>query len=149
VLDVRELRILILLLMEQQPRHGYDIIREIESKTGGAYSPSPGIIYPTLNLLEDQGEIGTSSSPTPKRLFVITEVGREALNRHRGEAESILERLISLKKEAEQLDYGPVGRAVGNLHAVIKRRFTGADEKQVLFDAADLIDEVARKIERL
>lgn len=149
MIDVKELRVLILFLMEQQPRHGYDIIREIESKTGGAYAPSPGIVYPTLNLLEDQGEIETNSSGGPRRLFVITEPGREALNNHRGDAEAILERLTSLRTEGEPTDYGPVGRAVGNLHAVIKRRFTGAEEKQMLFDAADLIDEVARKIERL
>jgi DNA-binding PadR family transcriptional regulator len=149
MLDVKELRILILFLMEQQPRHGYDIIREIESRTGGAYAPSPGIVYPTLSLLEDQGEISTNPSEGPRRLFVITEAGHEALRNHRGDPEKIFERLSSLNNEAEPTDYGPVGRAVGNLHAVIKRRFTGADDKQLLFDAADLIDEVSRKIERL
>jgi DNA-binding PadR family transcriptional regulator len=149
MLDVKELRILILFLMEQQPRHGYDIIREIESRTGGAYAPSPGIVYPTLSLLEDQGEISTNASEGPRRLFVITAVGHEALRNHRGDPEKIFERLSSLNNEAEPTDYGPVGRAVGNLHAVIKRRFTGADDKQLLFDAADLIDEVSRKIERL
>ena len=149
MLDVKELRILILFLMEQQPRHGYDIIREIESRTGGAYAHSPGIVYPTLSLLEDQGEISTNASDGPRRLFVITAAGHEALKHHRGDAETIVERLSSVRGEVEPTDYGAVGRAVGNLHAVIKSRFTGADEKQMLFDAADLIDEVSRKIERL
>jgi DNA-binding PadR family transcriptional regulator len=149
MLDVKELRILILFLMEQQPRHGYDIIRELESRTGGAYAPSPGIVYPTLSLLEDQGEISTNASAGPRRLFIITDIGQEALAHHRGDAEAILERLSSVRNEGENTDYGPVGRAVGNLHAVIKRRFTGGEEKQLLFEAADLIDEVARKIERL
>ena len=48
-----QLRLVMLLLMEAEPRHGYDIIREIETRTGGAYAPSPGIVYPTLTLLED------------------------------------------------------------------------------------------------
>ena len=54
-----ELRLVMLLLIEQEPRHGYDIIREIEARTGGAYAPSPGIIYPTLTLLEETGLIET------------------------------------------------------------------------------------------
>src|SRR5690606_25340682 len=55
--DGGELRLVLLKLIGDQPRHGYDLIREIEDKTGGAYAPSPGVIYPTLTLLADMGLI--------------------------------------------------------------------------------------------
>ena len=50
-----DLRLIALLLIEEQPRHGYDIIRALEERTSGAYSPSPGVVYPTLTYLEEAG----------------------------------------------------------------------------------------------
>jgi DNA-binding PadR family transcriptional regulator len=144
-----ELQLLVLHLMELQPRHGYDIIREIETRTGGAYAPSPGIVYPTLSLLEDQGEIEASTSGGPKRLFVLTDAGRKVLADRKVETEAVLARLDGLRGEGQQLESGPVGRAMQNLRAVVQQRFASPQEKTVLFEAADLLDEVARKIERL
>jgi DNA-binding PadR family transcriptional regulator len=144
-----ELQLLVLHLMELQPRHGYDIIREIETRTGGSYAPSPGIVYPTLSLLEDQGEIEASTSGGPKRLFVLTDAGRKVLADRKVETEAVLARLDSLRGEGQQLESGPVGRAMQNLRAVVQQRFANPQEKTVMFEAADLLDEVARKIERL
>ena len=70
-----ELRLVILLLIEAEPRHGYDLIREIETRTGGAYAPSPGVVYPTLALLEDVGHAEARAAEGAKKLFAITPSG--------------------------------------------------------------------------
>ena len=57
-----DLRLIALLLLEEQPRHGYDIIRALEERSSGSYSPSPGVVYPTLTFLEEAGYV-TSASP--------------------------------------------------------------------------------------
>jgi len=135
--------------MNDQPRHGYDIIREIETRTGGAYAPSPGIVYPTLSLLEEKGEIEASAPEGAKRLFVLTPAGQHALAEHALEAAAIIARLEALRSADDQLQASPVGRALQNLHTVVERRFADPQEKQLLFAVADLLDEAARKIERL
>ncbi|MEC3980294.1 PadR family transcriptional regulator [Amycolatopsis sp. H20-H5] len=72
-----DVRAAILALLAEQPRHGYEIIREIGERSGGFWKPSPGSIYPTLQLLADEGLV-TSKEETGKRLFELTEEGRAA-----------------------------------------------------------------------
>ncbi|MFY9626646.1 MAG: PadR family transcriptional regulator [Methylocystis sp.] len=144
-----ELRLVLLLLIESEPRHGYDLIREIETRTGGVYSPSPGIVYPTLTLLEELAQIEARASEGAKKLYAITEAGLAQLAANRGDAEAALSRLDQLRQRSEIMDAGPVFRAMSNLKAVLHQRLSGAPDKQVLFSVADIIDEAARKIERL
>jgi DNA-binding PadR family transcriptional regulator len=147
--DAGELRLVLLRLIEAQPRHGYDLIREIETRTGGAYAPSPGIVYPTLTMLEELEQIEAAASDGSKRAFALTAAGKAYLADHLAEAETALRRLDALRAEGEQVDSGPILRAMHNLKIVLRQRLTGASDKQTVFDAADLIDEAARKIERL
>ena len=147
--DNGELRLVLLLLLEQQPRHGYDLIRAIEERTGGAYAPSPGVVYPTLTLLEDQEHIAQAVSEGSKRLYAITPAGLAHLEERRAEAEQALARLDALGAETSRLDTGPVSRAMQNLKTSLQQRLAEVPDKQLLFDVAELIDEAARKIERL
>ena len=147
--DGGELKLVMLLLMEKEPRHGYDIIRDIETRTGGAYAPSPGVIYPTLTMLEDIGHAETSASEGAKKLYAITDAGRAHLNENRAIAEAVLARLDGLGRTDSALDEGPVFRAMSNLKAALRQRLAGEVDKQLLFSVADEIDEAARKIERL
>lgn len=144
-----ELRLVMLLLMESEPRHGYEIIREIETRTGGAYAPSPGIVYPTLTLLEELGQVEAQATEGAKKLFAITEAGKTHLAERRSEAETALARLDELRRRSEALDAGPVFRAMANLKAVLQQRLAGQTDKPLIFSVADAIDEAARKIERL
>jgi DNA-binding PadR family transcriptional regulator len=144
-----ELRLVMLLLMESEPRHGYDIIREIETRTGGAYAPSPGIVYPTLTLLEEIGQVEARAAEGPKRLYAITPAGLAHLDEKRGEAEAALARLEALAQRESALDKGPVFRAMSNLKAALRQRLADKPSKQLVFAVADAIDEAARKIERL
>jgi DNA-binding PadR family transcriptional regulator len=144
-----ELRLVMLLLMEAEPRHGYDIIREIETRTGGAYAPSPGVIYPTLTLLEEIGQVETRPSEGAKKLHAITPEGKAHLAANRAEAEAALARLDALGRRDEALEAAPLKRAMTNLRVALQNRLSGGADKTLLFAVADAIDEAARKIERL
>lgn len=144
-----ELRLVMLLLIEEAPRHGYDVIRELEARTGGAYAPSPGVIYPTLTLLEETGLIESQPSEGAKRLFAMTGAGKAELATRRTEAERALARLETLRKRGEAMDMGPVFRAMTNLKTVLQQKALDAGNKEQLFSIAEIIDEAARKIERL
>ena len=147
--DSGELRLVLLHLMEAQSRHGYDLIREIETLTGGAYAPSPGIVYPTLTMLEELGQIEAVTSEGAKRAFTLTADGRAHLAEHRAAADSAVKRLEALRPEIGRSEATPVLRAMANLRTVIEQRLSGGPEKETLFAVADLLDEAARKIERL
>lgn len=90
-----ELRLVLLLLIESEPRHGYDLIREIETRTGGVYSPSPGIVYPTLTYLEEAGYV-TAATEGSKKLYTITDEGRAYLDSHGDLIKIVLDRLTAL-----------------------------------------------------
>lgn len=147
--DAGELRLVLLLLLEAQPRHGYDFIREIEDRTGGTYAPSPGVVYPTLAMLEDLGHIEETHAEGPKRLYALTAAGRTQLEEHRAEAESAMARLVALGTESSQIETGPIWRAMQNLKTVLQQQLGAKKDKQAMLDVAEIIDEAARKIERL
>jgi len=75
-----DLRLVLLALIGEKPSHGYELIRAIEDKFGGAYAPSPGAVYPTLTLLEEQDYIrGESAAGSAKKLYTITPAGEAYL----------------------------------------------------------------------
>src|SRR3954453_8669343 len=91
-----ELRLVLLKLIADEPRHGYDLIRAIEELTGGEYAPSPGVIYPTLTLLQDMGLIEEAPVEGPRKPFQVTDEGRKHLEEREEEVEALLERLKEL-----------------------------------------------------
>src|SRR5690349_4686126 len=91
-----ELRLVLLKLIEEQPRHGYDLIRAVEELTGGEYAPSPGVVYPTLTLLEDMGFIQETSGEGARKPFEITDAGRSHLEENAQEADELIRRLKAL-----------------------------------------------------
>ena len=88
-----DLPLIVLALIEISPRHGYEIIKAIEERCGGAYAPSPGAVYPTLTLLEEQDYVTSSESASGKKLYTITDLGRAYLTENRAQVDGILERL--------------------------------------------------------
>jgi DNA-binding PadR family transcriptional regulator len=144
-----ELRLVLLLLIEQEPRHGYDLIRDIEDRSGGAYAPSPGVIYPTLTLLDEMGLVDAGALEASKKRYAITDAGRAHLAERRTEAEAALARLEGLRQRSETIEKGPVFRAMNNLKAALRGRLDENSDKGTLLSIADIIDEAARKIERL
>ncbi|BAK66817.1 putative PadR family transcriptional regulator [Sphingobium sp. SYK-6] len=148
--DGGELRLVLLKLIGEGPRHGYDLIRAIEELTGGAYAPSPGVVYPTLTLLADMELIGEGESEGARKLYAITPAGEAHLAEHAEEVDALMARLEGLREMRERADHGPVRRAIGNLKAVLHARMgRGAGSDELPHDIAAILDEAARKIERL
>lgn len=87
-----ELRLVVLSLIADTPRHGYEIIKALEERSGGFYSPSPGVIYPTLTYLEEVGH-AVSSAEGNKKTYAITDAGRAHLQENRAEADAIFSRI--------------------------------------------------------
>src|SRR6202162_977132 len=90
-----DLRLIALAFIAHEPRHGYEIIKLVEEKTGDWYSPSPGIVYPTLTYLEEAGYV-TASTEGAKKLYAITDEGRSYLESNRDLVDVVLDRLAAL-----------------------------------------------------
>ena len=148
--DGGELRLVLLKLIADEPRHGYELIREVEALTGGQYAPSPGVVYPTLSMLAEMGLIAEQQSTDTRKRFAITEDGRTHLEENREVVEALVARLESVGAEAKRTDGAPIRRAMGNLSVALKERLSrGEFSQDTLHDVAALIDELAQKIERL
>ncbi len=145
-----ELRLVLLKLIADEPRHGYDLIRAIEELTGGEYAPSPGVIYPTLTLLEEMDLIEEAKAEGSRKAFSITAHGRAHLEERKEEVEALFERLASLAP-GERQNPGPVlGRAVKNVMTALRHRVgrEGLDD-ELLHEIAAILDEAAQRIERV
>ena len=150
VFDSGELQLVLLKLIADQPRHGYELIRAIEELTGGAYVPSPGVIYPTLTLLQDMGRIEEATAAGPRKAFAITADGTAELVAKKPEVEALFARLAELASMRERTDGGPVRRAMGNLRTVLLDRLSrDGVQGETMHEVAAILDEAARKIERL
>lgn len=148
--DSGELRLILLKLINDEPRYGYDLIREIETLSGGSYAPSPGVIYPMLTMLADMELAAEQPDGGSRRLFAITDAGMSYLVEHRQEVQEALSRLEALARLGARINGAPVRRAMENLKMALRNRLEkeGADA-DTMFDVVALIDETARKIERL
>ena len=150
VFDSGGLQLVLLKLIADQPRHGYELIRAIEDLTGGSYVPSPGVVYPTLTLLQDMGRIEETASAGPRKAFAITADGTAELEAKKAEVEALFARLAQLASAQQRTDGGPVRRAMGNLRAVLMGRLDREGvPTETLHEVAAILDEAARKIERL
>jgi DNA-binding PadR family transcriptional regulator len=89
-----DLKLVILRLLEEKPRHGYEIIKELETRSAGAYSPSPGTIYPTLTMLEDMGYARAVPEEGGKKIYQITDEGRKHLAEHSSTVNDVFDRIL-------------------------------------------------------
>lgn len=145
-----ELRLVLLKLIADEPRHGYDLIRAMEEMTGGEYAPSPGVVYPTLTLLQDMGLIDEAAGEGSRKPFQITEEGRTHLEERADEIEGLIERLSDMKPRGENSAGPAIGRAVKNLMTALGHRLKAEGFDEDLFlDIAAILDEAAQKIERV
>jgi len=148
--DSSELRLVLLKLIADQPRHGYELIRAIEDLTGGFYVPSPGVVYPTLTMLHEMGQIEETASGGSRKAFAVTAEGTAHLVAKKEEVEALFARLAQFANARERTDGGPVRRAMQNLKTVLMYRLDGGDVKtETLHQVASILDEAAQKIERL
>lgn len=140
------LRLVVLKLLEEKPSHGYELIKEIEERFKGAYSPSPGVVYPTLSWLEDEGFITVTPGEDGRKQAQITDAGRAFL----AERTEEVDRLFDLMNEDrdEHGDYAPLFRAMHNLKGALRSRGMKPLNQTEINAIVDLIDDLAKKIER-
>lgn len=145
------LRLVLLHLIADKPRHGYELIKAIEDRLRGTYSPSPGVIYPTLTLLEETGLV-TVTAEGGRKLHTLTDAGRLHLQEHRAEVDALLARMDcgSALRGGHGSRPAPVERAVQNLRQALHMRLAREPLEDAQVHAiADALDAAARQIERL
>lgn len=97
-----DLQLVLLALLGREPRHGYELIREIEAHSGGFYVPSPGMIYPALTYLDEIGYT-TNEADGTKKLYTLTDAGRAFLAENQERADRILEDLAAIGAKMDQV----------------------------------------------
>ncbi len=148
VFDQGDLRFVMLKLIAEKPRHGYEIIKEIETRLGGAYSPSPGVVYPTLTLLEELGYVRVAASEGPKKLYEITSEGEAVLGEHRDSVERIFARINDLGG-AEGDGRAQIVQAVRALKMALRQRLArgaldAAETQKIVTALQAIITDVER-----
>lgn len=145
--DQGHLKYVILQLLDEKPRHGYEIIKEIEDRFGGAYAPSPGTVYPTLTLLEDLGYARAKPEEGGKKIYEITDEGRA----HLAENKPLIDDIFSRIEEFAQSIFGEpmmeVNRGLKNVAAAIygsKRQGRSSDQIRKI---KEILDRAASEIE--
>jgi DNA-binding PadR family transcriptional regulator len=145
-----DLRLVVLNLIAEKPCYGYEIIKAIEERVGGAYSPSPGTIYPTLTMLQDLGHVTVSDGDGAKKLHTITDEGRAYLDAHRPTLEALMERMDESGRRHGGGPAPQIVRAMENLKLALRLRLSRGplDEAQINAVAA-AIDTAATTLERV
>ena len=145
-----DLRLVILHLIAEKPRHGYEIIKEIEEQVAGAYSPSPGVIYPTLTLLEELGYVTVSTGDGAKKLHEITTEGRAFLDANRRAVDTLLARMAETSRAYGGGTAPQILRAMENLKLALRLRLSrGPLSEEQINAVAAAIDAAATGVEQI
>ena len=146
-----DLRLVILNLIAEKPRHGYEVIKAIEEAVAGAYSPSPGTIYPTLTWLEELGYVTVAPSEDgTKKLHAITEQGRAFLEANRPTLDALLKRMEEASRAHASGDAPQIVRAMENLRLALRLRLSrGALSPEQVDAVAAALDTAATTVERV
>jgi DNA-binding PadR family transcriptional regulator len=138
-----DIRVLVLEVLSKQPMHGYEVVKEISGIFGGLYSPSPGIVYPTLQWLEDEGYIGITEKGG-KKTYKLTAAGTKFYQENRAE----LDRLLKGWKQAREggrLELMEAGMNLRRTMVSLSRDLDKAQAKK----AAAILEDARKKIEKL
>jgi DNA-binding PadR family transcriptional regulator len=143
------LRVVMLHLLQEKPRHGYEIIKAIEQLVGGGYSPSPGVVYPTLTLLEEMGLASVEAEDGGKKLYRITADGEAHLQEHAVLLQQVLHKFELRRQERPDADSPELRRAIQNFRMAVHARLDkGRLSKEELHAIVDIIDKAAVAVER-
>ena len=146
--DQGDLRLVILALLAEQPRHGYELIKAIEERLGGAYVPSPGVVYPTLTWLEELGYAALAEDAGAKKLYSATAEGLAYLEQNKSQVEGLFARMDQVGARG---DFAPrIMRAMGNLKLALRLRLGhGSLSEEQVDKIAAALDAAALEIERV
>jgi DNA-binding PadR family transcriptional regulator len=146
--DQGDVRLIILKLISEKPSHGYELIKAIEDRLGGAYAPSPGIVYPALTLLEEEGYIRVESTDGPRKLYAITREGKAVLERNQRLVESIFARIAEIGARHGGGASPQILRAMENLKLALRLRLSqGPLSAEQIARIASVLDGAAKDVE--
>jgi DNA-binding PadR family transcriptional regulator len=147
VFESGDMKYVILRLLKERPRHGYEIIKALEEKMWGLYTPSAGTIYPTLQLLEDQGYV-RGVETDGKRVYHITAAGERFLEEHQDVVEDIFERVRETVRDFAGGNMGELNGAFARLAtSIYKRAWRRGPEDPAIKRVADILRKAAEDIE--
>ena len=148
--DSGELRLVILALLAEKPSYGYEIIKAIEERLSGGYAPSPGVVYPTLTLLEEEGYATVSSAEGGKKLYTVTELGNEFLKTNQATIKAIFGRMEQAGKAFGRGRSPQIMRALMNLKFALKMRAgqgnLSAEQTRKITEAIDAAARVISEV---
>lgn len=145
-----KLRFVVLQLISEKPSHGYELIKAIEDKTEGAYVPSPGVIYPSLTLLEDLGYIAAGANDDNRRLYKITAAGKKYLTDNKSVVDEVSARLTASGSARSHSEAPQIVRALQNLKTALRLKIDDSDLSAAQVQAiAAALDAAASGIERI
>lgn len=139
MLAAADLHLILLALLEDKERHGYELIKAVQEKTNGCYSPSPGMVYPALTYLEEIGH-ALGESDGVKKLYRLTDAGRAHVAEQRAHVDAVLARLIHVgqKMQRARLAFDADERLTGSTADAARALDEARREfKEALFDALD------------
>lgn len=146
--DNGHLRLVILQLIADKPSYGYEIIKAIEERLSGGYAPSPGVVYPTLTLLEEEGFATVAAAEGNKKRYAATEEGKELLKANRVVLKAIFGRMQEAGKMFGRGRSPQIKRAIMNLKLALKMRMERGDlTAEQIGKIAEAIDSTARAID--
>ena len=143
-----DMKYVILKLLKDKPRHGYEVMKELEEQLRGCYSPSPGTVYPTLQWLEDEGLV-TSRDVAGKKVYEITDTGRTFLDEQNAVVEDIFERVHDTVERALGGAMADMNRAVGRLVKTVYRAGWRSRDESTRKQIADRLEKVREEIDTL
>ena len=146
--DNGHLRLVILQLIADKPSYGYELMKAIEERLSGGYAPSPGVVYPTLTLLEEEGFATVTSAEGNKKLYAATDQGKEYLKANRVILKAIFGRMQEAGKAFGRGRSPQIKRAIMNLRLALKMRMEQGDlSTEQVSKIAEAIDSAARAID--
>jgi DNA-binding PadR family transcriptional regulator len=148
--DYGELRLLALAMIAEQPRYGYELMKAIEDRMSGSYSPSPGVIYPTLSWLEDMGYTAAEAEDAGRKRYRITAEGEAFLAANHGAVDALLLRIGQAGAGAPEGVPAPVLRAMENLKVALRLRLRrGPLDQTAAKTIAAALDAAAQAVENI
>ena len=136
-------------MIAEQPRHGYELMKAVEERTGGGYSPSPGVMYPTLSWLEDMGYAAAEAAEGGRKRYRVTAEGEAFLTANRAAVDEVKSRIGSGDRGPPPGVPAPILRAMENLKLALRLRFRRGQPDQAAEQAiAAAIDAAATAVER-
>ncbi len=144
-----DMKYVILRTIKDKPMHGYEVMKALEDKTRGCYTPSPGTVYPTLQWLEDEGLV-QSEDRDGKKVYSITDAGREFLEENKSSVEEIFDRLDEMIDRFVGDPMPDVNRAVGKLVGQVYRTaWRLRDDVEKRQRIAEVLDDALKALEAL